>query len=375
LAWFTSTRDLDWNCQYCIMRIALAILSGCFLFSVDGSTLRQKRDDCQNVNVNFDQCTDRAYQRYKEAFQGGDDGRPDWMARKSCNYYTEAVEECSDSLLGECYDEDTVIDMKDKQLKNVMFAMEQSIEEWDSQKCPAFKAHIDRVKGKENVETDDEDVDKVVEAIEEQIDNGDGEEDAVDSDNDVDNDGINNEEDNDDDNDGLTDDVDTDDDNDGILDEEDSDDDNDGTPDDEESAGTEVVNDEVKSEDTADIEGDGEGNGDDDSNDGNVDGDSNEGNGDEGSNDGSGDDDSNDGNGDSNDGSGDSNDGSGDSNDSSGDSNDGSGDSNDGSGDVDSNEGNNIENDNDNNNDDSNSATKSVASFWVMLVFGYKILN
>merc|ERR1719244_2362971 len=104
--------------------------------------------------------------------------------------------------------------------------MEQSIEEWDSQKCPAFKAHIDRVRGKENVE-----------------------------DNDVDNDGINNEEDNDDDNDGLTDDVDTDDDNDGILDEEDSDDDNDGTPDDEESAGTEVVNDEVKSEETADIEG------------------------------------------------------------------------------------------------------------------------
>jgi len=280
---------------------------------------------------------------------GGDDGRPDWMARKSCNYYTEAVEECSDSLLGECYDEDTVIDMKDKQLKNVMFAMEQSIEEWDSQKCPAFKAHIDRVRGKENVETDDEDTDTVVEAIEEQIDSGDGEGDAVDDYNDFDGDGINNEEDNDDDDDGLNDDVDTDDDNDGVPDEKDNDDDNDGIPDLSESAGTEV--DEVKSEDTADIEGDGEGNGDDNLNEDENEGDndSNDGNGDADSNDGSGDDDSNDGNGDA--------------------------DSNDGNGDADSNDGNDVENDNDNNDDDSNSATKSAASFWVMLVFGYKILN
>ena len=34
----------------------------------------------------------RAYVEYRTAFQAGDDGRPDWMARKACNYMTEAVE-------------------------------------------------------------------------------------------------------------------------------------------------------------------------------------------------------------------------------------------------------------------------------------------
>jgi len=202
---------------------------------------------------NFNQCTDRAYQNYKEAFQGGDDGRPDWMARKSCNYLTEAVEDCSASLVGDCYDEDEVIVMKDKQLKNVMLVMEQSVEEWDTQKCPAIKAHIDRVRGIDNEETDEEN--KVDKAIKEQLDGGDDEENAVDSDNDLDNDGINNEEDNDDDNDGLSDDVDTDDDNDGIIDEEDNDDDNDGIVDEEDSDDDD--NDGIADEEDSDNDNDG----------------------------------------------------------------------------------------------------------------------
>ena len=34
----------------------------------------------------------RAYDVYKTAFEAGDDGKPDWMARKACNYMTAAVE-------------------------------------------------------------------------------------------------------------------------------------------------------------------------------------------------------------------------------------------------------------------------------------------
>ena len=33
-----------------------------------------------------------AYEEYKEAFAAGDDGRPDWLARKSCNYMTKTIE-------------------------------------------------------------------------------------------------------------------------------------------------------------------------------------------------------------------------------------------------------------------------------------------
>merc|ERR1712032_17065 len=114
------------------------------------------------------------------------------MARKACNYMTAAVEECGDELIGDCYSEEDVINMKDHQLKNVLEVLEKSVEEWDTDKCEAVKAHVERVK---------------------RLDNG--------GDEDFDNDGIMNDEDEDDDNDGIVDDEDKDDDNDGVLDSED----------------------------------------------------------------------------------------------------------------------------------------------------------
>ena len=34
----------------------------------------------------------RAYQDYRTAMSGGDDGRPDFAARKACNYLQDSVE-------------------------------------------------------------------------------------------------------------------------------------------------------------------------------------------------------------------------------------------------------------------------------------------
>jgi len=168
------------------------------------STLRSRRqaDECEEATDSFDECTNAAYDDYKTAFEAGDDGKPDWMARKACNYMTAAVEECGDELIGDCYSEEDVINMKDHQLKNVLEVLEKSVEEWDTDKCEAVKAHVERVK---------------------RLDDG--------GDEDFDNDGIMNDEDEDDDNDGVMDDEDPDDDNDGIVDDEDKDDDNDGVPD------------------------------------------------------------------------------------------------------------------------------------------------
>ena len=107
-------------------------------------------------------CTDddlvRAYDDYKAAYEAGDDGKPDWMARKACNYMTAAVEvgsyfdylvfkkryisylkECGNELIGECYSEMDVIHMKDDQLRNVLEVLEKSVEEWDTDKCEAVK--------------------------------------------------------------------------------------------------------------------------------------------------------------------------------------------------------------------------------------------
>merc|ERR1712227_1164862 len=191
-------------------RMSRRLLLLCVLISLGAlntetaSTLRSRRQagECEEATDSFDECTNAAYDDYKAAFEAGDDGKPDWMARKACNYMTAAVEECGDELIGDCYSEEDVINMKDHQLKNVLEVLEKSVEEWDTDKCEAVRAHVERVK---------------------RLDDG--------GDEDFDNDGIMNDDDEDDDNDGIIDDEDPDDDNDGIVDDEDKDDDNDGVPD------------------------------------------------------------------------------------------------------------------------------------------------
>merc|ERR1712215_653475 len=110
-------------------------------------------DECDKVRAEFDQCAKKAYEDYKNAFQAGDDGRPDWMARKSCNYMTAAVEKCGDKLVGECNTCEEVTNMKDEQLKKVLKNVKSSVKEWDSNKCPATKAHMERMKALEKGET------------------------------------------------------------------------------------------------------------------------------------------------------------------------------------------------------------------------------
>jgi len=119
------------------------------------NTIRVERDACDDVMAGFGTCTMQAYEDYKTAFESGDDGRPDWMARKSCNYMTAAVEDCGNKLIGDCNTEDDVTAMKDEQLKSILEQLQQSVDEWDSEKCPAVKAHIDRAKG-EDAETDED---------------------------------------------------------------------------------------------------------------------------------------------------------------------------------------------------------------------------
>jgi len=125
----------------------------------EGSAIRVERDACAELLAEFDSCKTKAYDDYKAAFEAGDDGRPDWMARKSCNYMTAAVEDCGNTLVGECNSEEDVNEMKDQQLKGILHQLQTSVEEWDSEKCPAIKSHIERMKGDtaDEEETPDED--------------------------------------------------------------------------------------------------------------------------------------------------------------------------------------------------------------------------
>ena len=49
------------------------------------------------------------------------------------------TQDCGNKLLGDCYDEETLTEMKDSQFEVVLNQLEQSVEEWDSQLCPAIK--------------------------------------------------------------------------------------------------------------------------------------------------------------------------------------------------------------------------------------------
>merc|ERR1719474_2038308 len=82
---------------------------------VSGSDM-EKRRRCRKVTQDFNKCTRQAYKEYSAAMNKGDDGRPDFAARKACNY------------------------------------LQASVQHWDSDKCPAVKSSIDRLKKEPEVE-------------------------------------------------------------------------------------------------------------------------------------------------------------------------------------------------------------------------------
>merc|ERR1711970_432022 len=150
-----------------LVLVSLAV----FCDNPEAGTIRVERDiaSCQEVVKKHSACTAKAHDEYKNFFEKGDDGRPDWLARKTCNYMTESVEVCAD-LLSDCYSEEELTDQKDSTLKDVLEHITANIDEWDSEKCPPVKAYLDRQK------TDETEVDKVEdETVVEEDENKDGE--------------------------------------------------------------------------------------------------------------------------------------------------------------------------------------------------------
>merc|ERR1719376_109223 len=113
-----------------------------------GSTtvITKGSSQCTEANERFKECTNKAYENFMKVFRKGDDGKkPDWLARKSCNYLTESVETCGDKQVGVCFTQDEVDKKKDEQLKTALEQIKTNIPAWDSKKCPAMKAHLDRL--------------------------------------------------------------------------------------------------------------------------------------------------------------------------------------------------------------------------------------
>jgi len=104
-------------------------------------------DQCADVKKTFNQCTRAAHQEYVDAMKKGDDGRPAFRARKTCNYLEAAVETCGNGLMEhDCNTAEAVTTMKDGQISKVLETIGSTVADFDSCKCPAVKAHVNRMK-------------------------------------------------------------------------------------------------------------------------------------------------------------------------------------------------------------------------------------
>jgi len=110
--------------------------------------------DKEMILADFKSCQISAYDDYTIAYQRGKDGRPDFFARKACNYITASVEDCGNEMIGNCYSVEEVNTKKHQQIMKVLEVIKRNIKEWDSRKCPAVRVHIECVSGEKLVEVD-----------------------------------------------------------------------------------------------------------------------------------------------------------------------------------------------------------------------------
>merc|ERR1712130_683783 len=101
---------------------------------------------CERVKADHKECTAKAYEDYKTVFAEGEDGRPHWVARKTCNYLTEAIDVCGNRLLeGGCMTEEKLAKHKDEQIGKSLERVKSSVDYWDSSKCPPVRTYMQRI--------------------------------------------------------------------------------------------------------------------------------------------------------------------------------------------------------------------------------------
>jgi len=116
----------------------------------------EQSDACDKEMVlnDFKSCQSSAYDDYTIAYQRGSDGRPDFMARKACNYITASVEDCGNEMIGNCFSLEEVNTKKHHQIMEVLTVIKRNIKEWDSKKCPAVRVHIERQSSEKTEDSD-----------------------------------------------------------------------------------------------------------------------------------------------------------------------------------------------------------------------------
>jgi len=130
--------------------LTLAILAGSEAFPGSGfgflSRVKRSQVDCAAIQTAHGECTSKAYADYQAEWAAGDDGRPDWVARKTCNYLTGSIENCGNKLVESgCVSQEEVDRMKDNQMAASLQQVKDNVQSWDSTKCPPVKSYLQRM--------------------------------------------------------------------------------------------------------------------------------------------------------------------------------------------------------------------------------------
>merc|ERR1711872_372260 len=126
--------------------VSCALISGSWAFPGSEFLSRVKRDDCRAIQTAHGECTQKAYADYQAEWAAGDDGRPDWVARKTCNYLTSAIDVCGNGLLeGGCMTPERLAKHKDNQMAKSLERVKSSVDYWDSSKCPPVRTYMQNI--------------------------------------------------------------------------------------------------------------------------------------------------------------------------------------------------------------------------------------
>jgi len=126
------------------MRLGVLTVLVLTLLGVQG--IRVKRDNCRRVTRRYNGCARRSFAEYQAALRPGEDGRPDFVARKTCNYITTSIEECPKELItGGCKTNEEVATMTDALMGQTLQQVKETVESWDSSKCPAVRSYMVRL--------------------------------------------------------------------------------------------------------------------------------------------------------------------------------------------------------------------------------------
>merc|ERR1712212_869688 len=124
--------------------LALVVFSA-FIAHSSGSSLRLQRDTCGQTRQEYETCRLNAYAVYQSAMIAKPDDRPDWRARKTCTYMTTAIEDCANQQIGECFTEEEVAILIDREIPKIMAQLSTTVKEWNSELCPVVEDYLNRI--------------------------------------------------------------------------------------------------------------------------------------------------------------------------------------------------------------------------------------